>query len=156
MPLLKAPLTRAGRGGAEGGPSAPPLFSAFSLPCEIRPISQGRPCSASEHTRSVERKQGKGMVTGFPGGAPPPSLPCGAGEGSLQASPLAGKLLHDKSCRHPWVGGACAICPQIFRVPLTSAGKKVDFSEVIHGPVFPLPNHLYSAHIRAQHLGHHY
>jgi hypothetical protein len=76
-------------------------FSAFSLPCEIRPISQGRPCSVSEQTRSVERKQGKGVVTGFPGGAPPSSLPRSAGEGSLQASPLAGKLLHDQSCVHP-------------------------------------------------------
>jgi hypothetical protein len=29
VPLLKAPFTRAGRGGAEGGPSANPFFSLF-------------------------------------------------------------------------------------------------------------------------------
>jgi hypothetical protein len=58
------------QGRCRGSPLRTTLFSAFSLPCEIRPISQGRPCSASEHTRSVERKQGKGVVTGFPGGAP--------------------------------------------------------------------------------------
>jgi hypothetical protein len=50
-------------------------FSAFSLPCEIVRISQDRPCLASEHTRSVERKQGKGVVTGFPGGRPHPASP---------------------------------------------------------------------------------
>jgi hypothetical protein len=53
-----------------GDPLRTTLFSAFSLPCEIVSISQDRPCSASEHTRSVERKQGKGLVTGFPGGVP--------------------------------------------------------------------------------------
>jgi hypothetical protein len=71
-----------------------PFFSLFPV------------LSASEQTRSVERKQGKGVVTGFPGGAPPPSLPCGVGEGSLQAFPLAGKLLHDKSCVHPHTSSA--------------------------------------------------
>jgi hypothetical protein len=64
---------RQGRCG--GSPLRTTLFSAFSLPCEIRTISQGRPCSASEHTRSVERKQGKGVVRGFPGGAPHPASP---------------------------------------------------------------------------------
>ena len=109
VPFLKAPLTRAGKGGAEGGLSAKPFFSAFSLLCEI----QGRPCSALEQTLSVERKQGKGVVTGFPGGVPPPSLPRFAGKGPppslsrgaekrpLQAFPLTGKLLHDKSCVPP-------------------------------------------------------
>jgi hypothetical protein len=82
-------------------PSAKPFFQPFPCPVEIRPISQGRPCSTSGQTRSVERKQGKGVVRGFPGGAPPPSLPRGARERSLQASPLARKLLHDKSCVHP-------------------------------------------------------
>jgi hypothetical protein len=87
VPLLKAPLTHAGRGGY---PLRTPLFPAFSLPY-----------LASGQELSVERKQGKGVVTGFPGGAPSPSLPRSAGEGPLQASPLARKLLHDKSCVHP-------------------------------------------------------
>ena len=43
------------------------------------------------------------FVTGFPGGASS-SLPRSAGQGSLQASPLARKLLPDKSCVHPLVG----------------------------------------------------
>ena len=59
------------------------------------------PCSASAQKLSVERKQGKGLAKGFPGGAPPLSLPRSAGEGSLQASPLAEEPLHDKSCMHP-------------------------------------------------------
>jgi hypothetical protein len=45
MPLLKAPLTRAGRGCTEGVPSAHPYenaLSALSLPCGIVFISQGR------------------------------------------------------------------------------------------------------------------
>jgi hypothetical protein len=91
-----------------GPPSAQPFFQPFPCPVKYVLFSQGRPCSVSEQTRSVEREQGKGVVTGFPGGAPPPSLPRGAGEESLQASPLAGRLLHDKSCMHP-LPYACSV-----------------------------------------------
>jgi hypothetical protein len=113
------------RGGLEGPlPLQKTPSSALSLPCEIVSISQGRPLLAPEFTTSGQEEAGKGlkipvcggsslhatpfrqeaavhwMPMGFPGGAPPPSLPRSAGEGSLQASPLARKLLHDKSCVH--------------------------------------------------------
>jgi len=49
------------------------------------------PCSASEQKLSVERKQVKGLVKGFPRGAPPP-LRGRQGGVPLQASLLANEL----------------------------------------------------------------
>jgi hypothetical protein len=42
VPLLKAPLTRAGRGGAEGTPSAQPFFQPFPRPVKcLSPLQKG-------------------------------------------------------------------------------------------------------------------
>jgi len=53
-------LTRTKSGAKGAGQGFSDMLSAFSLPC-----------SASEQKLSVERKQGKGPIKGFPGGTPP-------------------------------------------------------------------------------------
>jgi hypothetical protein len=52
-----------------GGTLRTTLFSAFSLPCEIVSISQGRPLLAPEFTTSGQEEAGKGLKISFCGGS---------------------------------------------------------------------------------------
>ena len=89
--VFRAPLTRAGRGGAEGTPSTQPFFQLF--PCPTRP--QGKNFQSRE---SREKTWSKDFLEGHPC----PASPAEQGRGPSFTS--VGFLLssHFKAFARPW------------------------------------------------------
>jgi hypothetical protein len=81
VPFLKAPLTCAGRGGAEGGPSANPFFQPF--PCPVKYVLFHRAGPARPQSKHVPSREsrGKAWSQDFLEGRPHPASPAPRGRG---------------------------------------------------------------------------
>jgi hypothetical protein len=100
--LFSSSLRRAAAAGRGPGGGVSPEGQVASMPIDVRgnfkPVLRGRLPLASAPPLPglgpIPRAEGQGggeRTTGFAGGATPSSLSRGEGEGSLQASLLAGK-----------------------------------------------------------------